>query len=65
MKKYKIKFEGVTLGAIGKKQKYTLTIEAENWKAASLKMYDTHEHIFILSVNGKPFSYKYPESIPD
>lgn len=65
MKRYKIKFEGVIIGAIGKKQKFTLTIQAENWYNAKLKMYDTHEHIFITSVNGKPFSYKYPESIPE
>lgn len=52
MKKYKFIFLGVKNGSIGKKQRFTLTIEADNFKDAKLKMYDTHEHIQILSVNG-------------
>lgn len=59
MKQYKIKFKGVQNGSIGSKRTFMLTIDANNLKEANLKLYDTHEHIFILSVNGKPYSYKY------
>ena len=52
MKKYKFTFLGVKLGAIGKRVKFTVTTEAENLESAKLKLYDTHEHIQILSVNG-------------
>lgn len=52
MKKYKFIFEGVKIGAIGKRQKFTITTEAENFESAKLKLYDTHEHIYIISVNG-------------
>lgn len=57
MKTYKINFEGVTVGSIGKKKKFTLTIKADNWEDANLKMYDTHEHIRIFTVNSKPYDY--------
>lgn len=57
MKKYTIKFKGCKLGSIGKPVNYTIVIEAENFKEAKIRMYDTHEHIFITSVNGKPYSY--------
>jgi hypothetical protein len=53
MKKYKFTFLGVKLGAIGKRIKFTVTTEAENFEAAKLKLYDTHEHIHILKVNNK------------
>jgi hypothetical protein len=59
MKNYKFKFLGVLLGAIGKEQKFTKTIQAENIHEAKLKLYDTHEHIFILSVNDKPINKDY------
>lgn len=62
MKTYKIKFRGRKNHAIGKHYTYWLTIQAENFEAAKLKMYDTHEHIFLLTVNGKPYSYKHPET---
>jgi hypothetical protein len=52
MKKYKFTFLGVKNGAIGKHVKFTITTEAENFESAKLKLYDTHEHIQILSVNG-------------
>lgn len=62
MKAYKIVFNGVKLGSIGKPVKHTITLQAESWKDANLKMYDTHEHIYILSVNGQPFSYQHPQT---
>lgn len=45
MNKYKIKFNGQLKGAIGQGEHFTLFIEAENARAATLKVYDTHEHI--------------------
>jgi ribosomal protein L20A (L18A) len=59
MKNYKFKFLGVVIGSIGKQQKFTKTIQAENIQEAKLKLYDTHEHIFILSVNDKPINKDY------
>ena len=52
MKKYKFTFLGVENGAKGKRYKYTVTTEAYNFNDAKLKLYDTHEHIRILSCNG-------------
>lgn len=52
MKKYKFSFLGVENGAIGKRYKYTKTIDAENFEEAKIRLYDTHEHITITSVNG-------------
>ena len=52
MKKYIFKILAVKKGSIGKRQKFTLTIEAENFQNAQYKLYDTHEHIYIISVNG-------------
>lgn len=52
MQKYKFTFLGVINGSIGKRYKYTVTTESENFESAKLKLYDTHEHIQILSVNG-------------
>jgi len=52
MKKYIFKILAVKIGAIGKRQKFTLTVEAENFQNAQYKLYDTHEHISIISVNG-------------
>jgi hypothetical protein len=57
MKKYKIRFKGVTIGSIGKKRLFVVTVEAENFKEANLKLYDNYEHIFIEKVNGRPYSY--------
>lgn len=59
MQKYKFYFEGRKNNAIGKKQKFTLIIEALNFEAAKLKIYDTHEHIRILKVNNKPVDKDY------
>lgn len=52
MKKYKFTFLGVNNGSIGKRKKFTLTTESNNFENAKLKLYDTHEHIQIISVNG-------------
>ena len=59
MKKYTFSILAVKIGAIGKRSKFTVTIEAEKFEAAKLKLYDTHEHIFILKVNGKPVDKDY------
>lgn len=61
---YKIKFKGCKLGAIGKPVTQFLTISAPTFKEAALKMYETHEHIFIISVNGKPYSYVDESTVP-
>lgn len=53
MKKYKFQFTGVKNGSIGKRSKFTITTEAENFEDAKLKIYDTHEHITVLKVNDK------------
>jgi len=57
MKKYKIRFKGVTIGSIGKKRLFVVTVEADSLKEANLKLYEKYEHIFIEAVNGKPYSY--------
>lgn len=59
MKKYKFTFEGVKNGSIGKRSKFTVTTEATNFEDAKLKLYDTHEHIHILTVNDKPVDKNY------
>ncbi len=59
MKKYTFSFLGVKLGAIGKRVKFKVTTEAENFEDAKLKLYDTHEHITITMVNGKPVDKDY------
>ena len=57
MKNYKIRFYGVTLGSIGKIRLFVKTVQADSFKEANLKLYETHEHISIEKVNGKPYSY--------
>lgn len=57
MKKYKITFEGKELNAIGIMCMFGETIEAENLDNAVLKLYDTHDHIRVITVNGKPYNY--------
>jgi hypothetical protein len=59
MKKYQFKILAVKNGSIGKRQNFTITIEAENFAAAKLKLYDTHEHIRILKVNNKKVDKNY------
>jgi len=58
MKKYTFTFIGVKNGSIGKRQKFTVTTEANNFDDAKLKLYDTHEHIHILKVNGREVDKK-------
>lgn len=45
MPKYRIKFTGRTLGAIGIMYPITAEVEAENTEKAILKLYDKYEHI--------------------
>jgi hypothetical protein len=52
MKTFNFKILAVKNGSIGKRQKFNLSIEADNFTEAQYKLYDTHEHITILSVNG-------------
>lgn len=43
--KYRIEFNGRTIGAIGIFYNIVLEVEAENELAARWKAYETHEHI--------------------
>lgn len=45
MKKFKVKFTGREVGAIGVFSHFELIIEAPDEDAARLKIYDTHEHL--------------------
>jgi hypothetical protein len=58
-KKYKFLFMGVKIGSIGKKQKYTIITQGNTFDEAKLKLYETHEHIYILKVNGKEIDKNY------
>lgn len=59
MKKYTFSFLGVKNRSYGKRSKFRVTTEAENFEDAKLKLYDTHEHITITKVNGKPIDKDY------
>ena len=59
MKKYTFKILAVKNGSIGKRKKFTVITEAKNFDDARLKLYDTHEHIHVLKVNGKPVDKNY------
>jgi hypothetical protein len=59
MKKFTFSILAVKIGSIGKRSKFMVTTEAENFEAAKLKLYDTHEHIQILKVNGKQVDKDY------
>lgn len=59
MKKYTFSFIGVKIGSIGKRKKFKVTTEAENFEDAKLNLYDTHEHITITYVNGKAVDKDY------
>lgn len=58
-KKYKFLFMGVKIGAIGKKQKFTVITQGNTFDEAKLKLYETHEHIYILKVNDKEIDKNY------
>ncbi len=45
MKRYAATFNGRTVGAIGIRYLHHIEVEAEDEKAARLKLYETHEHI--------------------
>ncbi len=45
MKRYVATFNGRTVGAIGIRYRCHIEVEAEDAKAAGLKLYETHEHI--------------------
>lgn len=59
MKKYTFSILAVKIGSSGKRSKFNVTTEAENFEAAKLKLYDTHEHITVLKVNGKQVDKDY------
>ena len=61
MKTYKIKFKGLKLHAIGKKQTFTEKVLASDFKAAQLKLYDNYDHIRTLTVNGTKYDPLHPE----
>lgn len=54
MKKFKLSFRGRQVGAIGIMQGFSVEIEAEDERAAVLKLYDTHEHIMGLRIRVVP-----------
>lgn len=58
MKRYKIKIIAVKLGSIGKRGNFTARIDAENEEQAILKLYESFEHITIVEINGKKYSYE-------
>jgi hypothetical protein len=60
MKTYKIKFLGVTLGSIGERRIFTVETQGANFYDAKLSLYNTHEHITVLKVNGKFYDYSDP-----
>ena len=55
-KTFSITFIGRENGAIGISSTHTKTVTAENFEAARLKLYDTHEHIRVTAVKevGQP-----------
>lgn len=55
MKKYIIKFEARTKGAIGKFYKFTEKVQAETLEAAILALYDKYDHIQVKEVNGQKY----------
>jgi hypothetical protein len=65
MKTYKIKFLGVTIGSIGHQRTFAETVQGENFYEAKLKLYDTHEHIMVLEVNGEKYDYTDPKTFND
>lgn len=50
MKTYIASFWGKLKGAIGKSCRHSVQIEAEDETTARLKLYETHEHIFYLTL---------------
>ena len=59
MKKYTFSILAVKIGSIGKRSKFIVVTEAENFDAAKLKLYETHEHITVFKVNGKQVDKNY------
>lgn len=55
MRNYIIKFIGRKVGAIGVTHACKLEVWAANERHAVLRVYETHEHLSQVSVNGKPF----------
>ena len=56
MKKFKFNILAVKLNSLSRRN-HTVKVEAENEEEAKLKLYETHEHIFIYSINGVKYSY--------
>lgn len=65
MKNFTFKFTGRKVGEPGEIDRFTVSIEAENQKAAALKLHDTHENIFILSVETEEIKNKIPNLLND
>ena len=59
MKNFKLHFLARKNTSIGKRLKFTETIEAENIDNAKLKLYDNYEHIHVLKVNNKAVDKDY------
>jgi hypothetical protein len=62
MKIYKFRIKAIKIGSIGNKKLYIITVTANNLKDAVLKLYNTHEHIFIEKVNGVKYDYCHPNN---
>lgn len=52
--KYDISFNGREVGAIGIMYRCYVRVEADDAKAALLKVYDTHEHLSDVSIRVVP-----------
>lgn len=48
--KYNCTFKGRKVGAIGVFSHFAVSVDAENAKAARLKLYETHEHLSELNI---------------
>jgi len=53
MKTYKMEFSGREKGAIGISQRFCVSVEANFRDDAYTKLYDTHDHITGLSIDGE------------
>lgn len=49
MKAYTFRILARLIGALGARDYYTVTVEAESFYAAVVRLYETHEHIRIVS----------------
>jgi hypothetical protein len=58
MQTYKMEFSGREKGAIGAWQRFNLSIEANTRDEAYTKLYDTHDHLAGLCIDGERVALK-------